>query len=142
MDIRKPLKDKMQIKRLGEEWRWLSFKYECLILFYFICKKLGHMNRFCEVFFNSPDGNIMQQFSSELQPLPRQNMTMISERWLRNELPNNLLGERVRDVEERKYEDGRCNQSPTRKGNNMPMYGKMGEVEQSLGFITEKIKDD
>ena len=107
MDIRKPLKDKMQIKRLGEEWRWLSFKYKCLILFYFICKILGHMNRFCEVFFNSLDGNIMQQFSSELQPLPRQNMTMIGERWLRNEIPKNILGERVRDVEERKYEDGR-----------------------------------
>ena len=33
IDINKPLKRRMQIKKLGSEWLWVEFRYERLLIF-------------------------------------------------------------------------------------------------------------
>ena len=51
IDVKKPLKAKMKIKLAGSEWGWIEFKYERLPLFCFVCGKIGHSERFCELVF-------------------------------------------------------------------------------------------
>lgn len=48
LDIRKPLKRRMRIKRPGGEWTWVKFRYERLPSFCFFCGLLGHGVNFCE----------------------------------------------------------------------------------------------
>ena len=52
IDVRKPLKRKMNIKKAGGEWLWIYFKYERLPLFCFFCGIIGHGEKFCERFFD------------------------------------------------------------------------------------------
>ncbi|XP_074352119.1 uncharacterized protein LOC141691283 [Apium graveolens] len=54
MDVRKSLKRRMKIKREGEEWSWLNFKYERLCTFCFVCGKLGHSERDCDIVYANP----------------------------------------------------------------------------------------
>lgn len=42
MDINKPLKRRMKIKRKGGTWSWINFKYERLSTFCFVCGLMGH----------------------------------------------------------------------------------------------------
>lgn len=58
MDVTKPLKRRMNIKRDGVVWNWVNFKYERLNLFCFVCGKMGHSNRDCEVVYDNPHKEI------------------------------------------------------------------------------------
>lgn len=42
LDVTKPLNRKMKIKKAEEDWFWISFKYENVPTFCFICGVLGH----------------------------------------------------------------------------------------------------
>ncbi|XP_019155810.1 PREDICTED: uncharacterized protein LOC109152623 [Ipomoea nil] len=42
LDITKPLTAKMRIKRKDVDWSWISFRYERLPHFCFICRMIGH----------------------------------------------------------------------------------------------------
>lgn len=53
MDIRKPLKRRMKIKKAGGEWVWLNFKYEQLPTFCFFCGIIGHSEKLCEKLFDN-----------------------------------------------------------------------------------------
>ena len=52
IDVRKPLKQCMRIKKVGGEWAWITFKYERLSMFCFLCGMIGHCDRFCEKLFD------------------------------------------------------------------------------------------
>lgn len=41
MDICKPLKRRIKIKREGGTWSWINFKYERLSTFCFVCGLMG-----------------------------------------------------------------------------------------------------
>lgn len=51
IDIEMPLKRKMKIKKKGEDWFWVTFKYEHIPSFCFICGIIGHSERFCPRLF-------------------------------------------------------------------------------------------
>lgn len=55
MDIDKPLKLKMKIKREGSTWTWINFKYERLSTFCFVCGLMGHSDRDCGIVYANPD---------------------------------------------------------------------------------------
>ncbi|WOG91293.1 hypothetical protein DCAR_0310541 [Daucus carota subsp. sativus] len=52
IDVNKPLKSKMRIKRAGGDWLWINFKYERLPSFCFFCGVIGHSEKFCESLFD------------------------------------------------------------------------------------------
>ena len=41
LDIRKPLRPRMKVKKPGEEWYWVNYKYESLPTFCYFCGKHG-----------------------------------------------------------------------------------------------------
>lgn len=45
MDVNKPLKRRMKLKREGNNWNWINFKYKKLSMFCFVCGLLGHSER-------------------------------------------------------------------------------------------------
>lgn len=51
LDITKPLKRKMKIKKADGDWFWADFKYERLPTFCFICRIIGHAEKFCPKLF-------------------------------------------------------------------------------------------
>lgn len=85
MDITKPLKRRMRIKRDGGDWSWISFKYERLSTFCFVCGMLGHLERDCGIVYAHPDKEITRAYGVWLRA-PTRNMKNqnLGAKWLRN----------------------------------------------------------
>lgn len=84
IDVGKPLKRKMKIRKSGNEWSWVTFKYENLPTFCFICGVLGHSDKFCSRLFEVPENEITKPYGVWMRaPLRRPNME-IGSKWLRN----------------------------------------------------------
>lgn len=62
IDVNKPLKRKMKIRSAGGEWFWISFKYENVPIFCFICGVMGHSNKFCSSLFVIPKSEIVKPY--------------------------------------------------------------------------------
>lgn len=58
LNVEKPLKRRMRIKREGDGWSWLNFKYERLGTFCFVCGILGHSERECSIVYANPDKQV------------------------------------------------------------------------------------
>lgn len=84
LDIRKPLKRHMKIKREGGEWSWPNFKYERLGTFCFVCGVLGHTDRDCNIVYENPDKEIEKAYGVWLRAQNRSNKVGLGARWLRN----------------------------------------------------------
>lgn len=54
LDLNKPIKRRMKLKREGGEWSWVNFKYERLSTFCFVCGLVGHSDRDCGLVFANP----------------------------------------------------------------------------------------
>lgn len=55
MNIDKPLKRRMKIKREGDTWCWINFKYGRLSTFCFVCGLLGHTEKECNIVYANPN---------------------------------------------------------------------------------------
>lgn len=55
MDVRKPLKRKLQVKKPKSQWEWVDLKYERLNMFYYFCGISGRTNRFCHLLYDMPN---------------------------------------------------------------------------------------
>lgn len=47
IDLSKLLKGRMKIRKSGDAWIWITFKYENVPTFCFIYKLLGHSEKYC-----------------------------------------------------------------------------------------------
>ncbi|XP_031101947.1 uncharacterized protein LOC116005850 [Ipomoea triloba] len=47
IDVAKPLKKQMKLKKDNGDWAFIDFKYERLPTFYFLCGVIGHGDKFC-----------------------------------------------------------------------------------------------
>lgn len=84
MNITKPLKRRMKLKRDASNWNWINFKYERLGSFCFVCGKIGHSDRDCNVVYANPDKPVERAYGVWLRAPNRSNKIGAGARWLRN----------------------------------------------------------
>ena len=77
----------MRLKRIGGEWIWVDFKYECLNIFCFICGLLGHTERICPSLYENEGGNVIKPYSSWMKAPTRRGVMSSGERWLKTAPP-------------------------------------------------------
>ena len=82
LDVQKPIKRKMKIKKVGGEWSWLNFKYERLPMFCFYCGVIGHADSFCEKLFDNPGKVLETPYGSWLRATTRALGSNTGKRWL------------------------------------------------------------
>lgn len=83
MDITKPLKRRMKLKRDASNWNWINFKYERLGSFCFVCGKIGHSDRDCNIVYANPDKIVERMYGVWLRAPNRGNKIGAGARWLR-----------------------------------------------------------
>lgn len=84
IDVTKPLKRRMKIKKSAEDWYWITFKYENAPTFCFICGILGHSEKFCSRLFHTPEAEIVKLYGSWMRAPFRNHVKPIGAKWLRN----------------------------------------------------------
>lgn len=86
MDLRKPIKRRMKVKRAGGDWSWAHFKYERLSSFCFVCGLFGHQERDCAIVYANPDKEVIRAYGTWLRA-PGKNAKSINvgAKWLRSE---------------------------------------------------------
>lgn len=67
LNVEKPIKRRMKLKRETGEWNWVNFKYERLSLFCFVCGVLRHSERDCSVVYAHPDKIIEKAYGTWLR---------------------------------------------------------------------------
>lgn len=82
IDVNKPLKSRMRIKRAGD-WLWISFKYERLPSFCFYCGVIGHSEKFCESLFDEKNDSGIRKYDGSLRAPMRGQQGSSKNQWLR-----------------------------------------------------------
>lgn len=67
VDIRKPLKARIRLKKPGGDWNVITFQYEELSYFCFFYGIIGHSDKFCEAKYDSFGGIVKFKFDSSLR---------------------------------------------------------------------------
>ena len=83
MDVHKPLKRRMKIKKYGGEWLGVDFRYERLNLFCFICGCLSHTDRKCSKLYEYLEGNVLKPYGSWMRASHRKLPVHGGDRWFR-----------------------------------------------------------
>lgn len=84
MDITKPIRRRMKIRKSGNEWSWITFKYENIPTFCFICGIIGHSDKFCSKLFDTPENAIIRPYGAWMRAQLRKQNNLVGSRWLRN----------------------------------------------------------
>uniref|UniRef100_A0A803PTS4 Zinc knuckle CX2CX4HX4C domain-containing protein n=1 Tax=Cannabis sativa TaxID=3483 RepID=A0A803PTS4_CANSA len=87
IDLSKPLKRRMRIHKTGDDWIWITFKYENIPTFCFICGILGHSEQFCPKLFETLEHEITKPYGEWMKAPFRRSTKLIGEQWLRNGVP-------------------------------------------------------
>ncbi|KAM6586913.1 hypothetical protein CsatA_009518 [Cannabis sativa] len=82
IDLSKPLKRRMRLRKLDEEWFWITFKYENVPTFCFICGMLGHSERYCAKLFDTPAHEITKPYGEWMRAPLRRRTKLIGAQWL------------------------------------------------------------
>ncbi|KAH9786019.1 reverse transcriptase domain-containing protein [Citrus sinensis] len=82
LDVRKPLKRRMKLKKIGSEWIWIDFKYERLHVFCFICGLLGHTEKQCPSLYDCHASTITKPYGQWMKAPTRRNNMNSGEKWL------------------------------------------------------------
>lgn len=84
LNVERPLKRKTKIKREGDAWSWIMFRYERLSNFCFVCGRLGHSERDCGIVHANPDKVVDRVYGPALRAPARNAGLNVGSRWLRN----------------------------------------------------------
>ncbi|CAN1793630.1 hypothetical protein LINPERHAP1_LOCUS20057 [Linum perenne] len=82
VDIRRPLKREKKVKLAGGVTGTCKFRYERLPNFCYICGKIGHIDRYCEVRFHVPEDKIVKLWDETLRAPPKKERVFEGEKWL------------------------------------------------------------
>ncbi|KAI3770951.1 hypothetical protein L6452_02099 [Arctium lappa] len=83
VDIHQPLK-KEKVKKSAGDWITCIFQYERLPSFCFICGLIGHINRHCEWFFQTPEEDIIRPWDVSVHAPNKRLSNLGGERWLKD----------------------------------------------------------
>lgn len=83
IDVSKPLKRRIKILNAGNEWFWISFKYENVLAFCFIYGVLGHTEKFCSSLFVTPEKEIVRPYGDFMRAHFKRHVKPIGAKWLR-----------------------------------------------------------
>lgn len=83
IDVHRPLKSQMRLKKRGGEWMWIKFKYERLPLFCFYCGIIGHSEKFCEALFDNAESTEERKYDSSLRATMQKQVNVRNNQWLR-----------------------------------------------------------
>ncbi|WOH11482.1 hypothetical protein DCAR_0830969 [Daucus carota subsp. sativus] len=124
LDIDKPLKRRMKIKRENGTFSWINFKYERLSTFCFVCGRIGHSDRDCEIVYASPTKTIERAYGVWLRaPNKNTQKQNLGSKWLRNG-PNSGYN---------RAEEGRGTSTTTMHGGE----GSMANFMETGGVVSE-----
>lgn len=148
MDITKPLKRRMKVRKSGNEWSWITFKYENVPTFCFICGIMGHPDKFCGRLFDTPEGDIVKPYGSWMRAPLRRQTRMVGEKWLRNETGEIqassgegsqkwMIEEAGPNFSERGFFGGKYGEGIVKNHANGEISGKPNKSYQNLGANTE-----
>lgn len=62
LDLDKPLKCRMKVRKSGDKWLWINFNYENVLTFCFICGLIGHSEKFCAKLFDIPKHELTKPY--------------------------------------------------------------------------------
>lgn len=82
IDVTKPIRRKMKLKKPGGEVFWVEFKYERLPTFCFVCGILGHGEKFCPKQFEEGEEAPNKLFGAWLRAAGRRQQNGIGQKWL------------------------------------------------------------
>lgn len=77
IDITKPLRRRMKVRKAGNEWSWITFKYENVSTFCFIYGIIGHADKFCNKLFDTPENEITRPYGAWMRAQPRRQNNLI-----------------------------------------------------------------
>lgn len=83
IDLDKPLKRRMKLKRSADNWCWVTFKYEVVPTFFFICGIIGHNEKFCDRIFDTPVDQIEKPYGTWMKAEPKRRNYTMGAQWLR-----------------------------------------------------------
>lgn len=66
-----PLKRRMKLRKIEDKWLWVSFHYEGVPTFCFICGLMGHNEKFCDKIFETPLESIEKPYGIWMKAEPR-----------------------------------------------------------------------
>ncbi|CAN1817463.1 hypothetical protein LINPERHAP1_LOCUS28057 [Linum perenne] len=82
LDVREPLRREKKLKRPSGELALAKFRYKKLPTFCFICGRLGHIDRHCEIYFRLLDDQIVRRWDASLRAPSRRSNNLGGEKWL------------------------------------------------------------
>lgn len=85
INVDQPLRRWKKIKLSNGNSTQVDFKYERLQIFCFICGKLGHSERFCDIPYSAPESEIVKGWGAFLKAPNRRSQPMPGDKWLRSE---------------------------------------------------------
>lgn len=83
INLAKPLKRRMKVRKSGNDWQWIVFKYENVPNFCFICGLLGHSDKFCGRLFDTPENEIVKPYGTWMRASFHRQTKLIGAKWLR-----------------------------------------------------------
>lgn len=105
VDVYKPLKSQMRIKKAGGEWMWIKFKYERLPSFCFYCGIIGHSEKFCELLFDDNGRQGTRKYDASLRASVKNQATAGRNQWLRGADGGKLIERKVGENDENGEDD-------------------------------------
>lgn len=85
LNVDNPLMRWKKIRMSNGNTAQVDFKYERLQIFCFICGKLGHSERFCEIPYTNSQDEIPRGWGVFLKAADRRSQALTGNRWLRQE---------------------------------------------------------
>lgn len=82
LEVAKPLKKGMRVKKDDGEWAKVDFKYERLPTFCFICGILGNGDRFCQKRPRGESATSVKSYGPELRAGNRRNIPVAGQKWV------------------------------------------------------------